>query len=116
LDLLDKLPLKSTRAGNLCHRLLQFYFRQQRQIMGRETIPLSAPVVVQAAIDPELFTWEEMAADVELAGELTRGATIFDQRSPREWSINMDVATACNDPEAIQQQVLRSLKHAGQVT
>jgi purine nucleosidase len=34
-----------------------------------------------------------MAGDVETVGELTRGVTVFDQRDPRQWRSNMEVAT-----------------------
>ncbi len=115
LDLIEKLPIRSSRAGSLVHRLLQFAFRQHHQLLGRETIPLYDPIALLAVTDPEIFTWQEMAADVETKGRLTRGATIFDRRTPREWTYNMEVAQSI-DTDVAHQQIVRQLRFAGQMT
>ncbi len=115
LDLIEKLPLKSTRAGGFLHRVLPFAFRKHHQLLGREAIPLYDPVALLAVTEPELFTWQEMAADVETTGRLTRGTTVFDRRSPREWSFNMEVAQSV-DADVALQQVVRQLRFAGQLT
>jgi inosine-uridine nucleoside N-ribohydrolase len=48
---------------------------------------------------------------VELSGELTRGATVFDRRRLREWRTNLAVATKV-DVAAVQDCILRGLATA----
>ena len=72
-------------------------------------------VALQYCLNPELFQTEEMAGDVETHGQLTRGATVFDQREHREWRNNMDVALGV-DHAAIVDCIVRGLKFAGQNT
>lgn len=115
LQLIDDLPPRYSRAGDLLHRLLPFAFRAQHQKMGREVIPLYDPVALIAAIEPDLFEWQEMAGDVEVAGELTRGQTVFDRRNQSSWQYNMEVATAVEKAE-LKNQVVRGLRYAGQQT
>jgi inosine-uridine nucleoside N-ribohydrolase len=115
VELLEQLPSKLSRVGGLLHKLIPFAFRTAHQHLGRELIPLYDPTALLAVLEPELFTWEEMAGKVETVGELTRGATIFDHRFRREWPLNMEVATAVDAREAVE-AVIRGLRYAGQVT
>lgn len=115
LETVDDLPAKYTRAGALLHKMLPFAFRANHQRMGRELIPLHDAVAVFAALEPDLFTWEEMAADVETQGAITRGATIFDRRQRRSWQCNMEVAMGV-DPQELKSQIMRGLRYAGQQT
>ena len=61
--------------------------------------------------EPMLFEWEEMAGDVEVGGELSRGTTIFDRRSPRQWRQNMEVAISI-DKSAAYDAFYNCLKYA----
>ena len=115
VQLLDEIPAKYTRAGDLLHRVLPFSFRTAHEHLGRELIPLYDPTALLAVLEPDLFTWRDMAGKVETRGELTRGATIFDQRVPRAWSENMEVATGVDRKEA-RAAIIRSLRYAGQQT
>lgn len=115
LETVDDLPPKYTRAGTLLHKLLTFAFRTQHQRLGRELIPLHDPVALFAALEPELFTWEEMAGDVETQGVITRGATVFDRRQRRGWQYNMEVALNA-DLQEVKSQIMRGLRYAGQQT
>jgi purine nucleosidase len=54
-----------------------------------------------------------MAGRVETTGELTRGMTIFDQRSQRQWRKNIEVAINL-DVEAARDSFYNSLRFAGQ--
>jgi inosine-uridine nucleoside N-ribohydrolase len=72
---------------------------------------LHDPVAIVAALNPELFTTERLAGDVETQGELTLGATIFDRRNAPEWRANMDVATGV-DTAAVIDAVMRGLHQA----
>jgi inosine-uridine nucleoside N-ribohydrolase len=108
LDLLEALPSKHSRAGSLLHRWLPFAFRTRHQRLGSESLPLYDPVALVAAIEPDLFRWETMAGDVEINGELTRGATIFDRRARPQWRSNMDVAISLHE-ERVRREIFDSL-------
>ncbi len=110
-DLLDQLPAESTRAGAFLRKILPFAFRSHRQLFGLEGILLHDAVAVVAAGNPELFTTERLAGDVETHGELTLGATVFDRRPAPEWRANMDVAAGI-DTAGVIDAVMRSLHQA----
>jgi purine nucleosidase len=114
-DLVDKLPSATTRAGSLLRKIVPFLYRAFRQELGREGILLHDAVGILATLQPELFETEDLAGDVEVAGDLTCGATIFDRRSRPEWRNNMEVATAIDEATATD-CILRGLKFAGQCT
>lgn len=113
VELLDQIPNRSTRAGSLLERLMPFAFRAAHQELGRELIPLYDPTAVMAVLEPDLFTWENMAGKVEIQGELTRGMTVFDQRLRRRWPLNMEVAVEV-DTNEVTAAIVRSLRYAGQ--
>ena len=113
VQLLEEIPAKYTKAGGLLHKILPFAFRRAHQHLGRELIPLYDATAMLAVLEPELFTWQDMAGKVETRGELTRGVTVFDRRIPRDWQVNMEVATDI-DRNVARSMILRSLKYAGQ--
>jgi len=112
LDFVEELPSEETRAGVLLHRVLPFAFRAFHQRLGMESIFLHDVVGLLAAVQPELFQAEEMAGDVEVQGELTTGATIFDRRRNGEWRSNMEVAVSVN-ASAVLDCLIRGLRYAG---
>ena len=111
-DLLDQLPGEESRAGRFLRRVLPFLFRSNRQELGYESIRLNDAVALVAALHPELFEVELAAADIELSGELTTGATVFDRRRLREWRTNIAVATKV-DVAAVRDCILRGIALAG---
>lgn len=113
VELFDLLPDKFTRAGSLLHKIVPYSFRVAHQRLGREVIPLYDPTALIAVLEPELFTWQEMAGDVETRGELTRGMTIFDRRMRPEWMPNLEVARTA-DRDTVRSSIVRSLRYAGQ--
>ncbi len=115
VGLLDAIPKKFTRAGDLLHRILPFAFRAAHERLGRESITLYDPTALLAVLEPDLFKWREMAGDVEVQGELTRGATIFDRRHRQHWQFNMEVAIEVDAAEATE-RIVRGLRYAGQQT
>ncbi|MEM1225051.1 MAG: nucleoside hydrolase [Planctomycetota bacterium] len=115
VDLIEKLPSTATRAGKLLRRLLPYIFRANHQRRGREVIPLADAVAVAAVLEADLFTWDEMAGDVEVAGTLTRGMTVFDRRLRPEWNVNMEVALQAS-PTEVRDVIVRGLRYAGQKT
>lgn len=115
LGLMDELPSESTRAGLLFRRLFPFAFRAHHENLGQESICLPEAVAVVAALHPELFETIEMAGDVEVEGELTTGATIFDRRPKAVWRANMEVAIDI-DAAAVNDAIVRGLQRAGNST
>jgi purine nucleosidase len=112
LDLMSELPGETTRAGAFLRRILPYAFRAFRQNLGLEGIHLHDAVAVMAAIHPELFETQEMSGDVEVRGELTTGATVFDRRRMQGWQANMEVAVGI-DVAAVTDGILRGLRDAG---
>ncbi len=108
-DLLDQLPSDSTRVGMFLRQMISHSFRAHRQVLGIEGIYLHGAVALVAATNPELFeTEEEAAVDVEIEGELTTGATVFDRRQVREWRPNTDLAVSMN-VAGVRDVILRGL-------
>ncbi len=91
-ELVEKLPPRYTKSGALLHELVPHYFRTTRQFLGHETVSFQAVTAMLALIDPTIMEYEERAADVETAGELARGSLVFDQRDPKQWRNNLEVA------------------------
>ncbi|OYP34440.1 nucleoside hydrolase [Rhodopirellula sp. MGV] len=115
VDLLEQLPAKYTRAGNLLGQMLPHAFRMSHQRLGRELLPLIDATTIAAVLEPELFEWTEMAGKVETQGVHTCGMSVFDRRLRPEWQTNMEVALKA-DVDGVQQLIHRSLKYAGQQT
>jgi len=107
-DLFNRLPDESTRVGGFLRKILPPAFRAYRQQFGLEGIRVHDSVALTAALLPTLFTTEEMAGDVEVAGELTVGATVFDRRRVPAWRPNMDVAVDM-DAEGVIRHIIRAL-------
>ncbi len=112
-ELVEQLPATYSRVGEVLHKIIPHLCRSNRQMLGRETISLPAVLGLFALVEPMLFEWEETAADVEPAGELTRGMTVFDMRQPRVWRANMEIAVGV-DEASLRDAFLNALKFAGQ--
>ena len=67
-----------------------------------------------ALLQPDLFTTRRAAVDVEIAGELTTGATVFDRRSRPQWTGTLDVAVDVNETGAYD-ALLTGLERAAAV-
>lgn len=107
-DLLDQLPDESTPIGSLLRRILPYSFRAHRQHFGLEGMFLHDPVALMALLEPALFETERMAGDVEVQGEITMGATVFDRRPAPQWRPNLDVATSV-DSAGVVAAIIRGL-------
>ncbi len=114
-EMIDELPPENTRIGYFLRQILPFVFRSYRQQLGHESITLNDAVGALAVVEPQLFEFEMLAADVETEGELTRGVTVFDRRRPPEWRPNLEVATGI-DAVAARQYILDQLMVAGNLT
>ena len=115
LDFVKQLPDESTRAGAFLRRVVPFAFRAYRQELGLEGIHLHDAVALVAAVHPELFDSQEMAGDVETAGEITTGTTVFDRRQIPSWRPNMEVAMDV-DVAGVMDCIARGLEAAGRCT
>lgn len=92
-DAFHQLPESQSRLGNFVQELLPFSFRAHHQHLGLEGIGLREIAALAALAQPGFFEFQPMAVDVETAGELTRGMTIFDRRGTHHWQENVNVAT-----------------------
>ncbi len=114
-DLLDKIPRGNTRAGRFLQKILPYSFRSYRLELGYENIWLHDAVAYVAALEPDLFGLELAAGDVELSGELTTGATVFDRRRVRQWRTNIAVVTKV-DVASVRRYLLARLAAAGEAS
>lgn len=112
-EMIDQLPPKSTRVGSMLHEILPHLFRSYRQQLGCETVSLAAILPILLVAEPMLFEFTEMAGEVEIEGEFTSGATVFDRRTPRVWRTNMEVAVSI-DIDAARDAFYNGLKYAAQ--
>jgi purine nucleosidase len=112
-DLLDQLPDEFSPVGGLLRRILPYSFRTHRQLFGLEGTYLHDPVALMALLEANLFETERLAGDVEVQGELTLGATVFDRRLAPQWRPNLDVATSVDTPGVIA-AIMRGLKQAAE--
>lgn len=115
LDFFEQLPAETTRAGKLLRKIVPFAFRAYRRELGLERLHIHDAVAVAAAVHPELFTTTELSGDVEISGDLTLGATVFDRRPNCRTRGDMEVALE-TDTNAVADCVVRSLSEAGRQT
>jgi len=113
-DLFNQLPDESTRVGRFLHTILPPAFRNYRQQFGLEGIHVHDTVALCSLVRPELFTTSEMAGDVETAGELTTGMTIFDRRRVPSWRHNMEVVVDMQTEAVIEAIIAGLRRSAGQ--
>lgn len=91
-ELLDRVKSGDSRTSKLLASILPGYFHTQRQLFGYESARLGAVAAVLAVANPNLFSTDSMSVDVETAGELTHGVTVFDRRPTRTPQPNAEVA------------------------
>lgn len=77
-DVLDRLRALGSDVAEVCVDLLTFYGDRYRQLRGFQGPPLHDPVAVAAVIDPDVVATASVPLAIELRGEHTRGATVFD--------------------------------------
>jgi purine nucleosidase len=96
-DAADPMALTRSVASNPIVRFLadalRFYFEFHRAYDGFYGAFIHDPLVVAAALDPELTESEPLYVDVETRGELTTGMTIADRRGLTGQAPNLDVAS-----------------------
>jgi inosine-uridine nucleoside N-ribohydrolase len=111
-ELVEALPGRYTKIGSILHETIPYLFRTTRQNLGMESVSFQALLPILMLVDPTIFEFEPMAGNVEIGGDLTRGATIFDRRTPQQWRTNMEVAVSL-DVDAAKDIFYHLLKYAG---
>ncbi|MDR2170979.1 MAG: nucleoside hydrolase [Planctomycetaceae bacterium] len=109
LDDLDKLCGVENEVGQFYRGMLLPVFRRYRQFYGMEGIYINDLITYLIATQPKYAETEEMPCDIETAGNITRGVTVFDRRQKPEWQKNIEVVTTLNDAELIIQDVIALL-------
>lgn len=75
---IDSLRALGTDVGNAAAGMLDFYERFDMERYGQNGGPLHDPCVIAYLIEPELFGGRLCHVDIEIASELTMGATMVD--------------------------------------
>lgn len=112
-ELVEQLPPTYTKVGHVLQQIVPHLFRSTRTHLGQENVSFNAVLPILMLVEPMLFQWEEMAGDIEISGELTRGMTVFDRRETRQFRTNMEVAVGI-DEVAAKDAFLNALKFASQ--
>jgi inosine-uridine nucleoside N-ribohydrolase len=107
---LGQLPGEQTRTGRLLTSILPPAFRAHRQHLGLEGLYLDDAVAVVAATDPQLFEMTPLHGDVETAGELALGATVFDRRQVPDRPPNMEVAVEI-ETQSVIDRIMKGLRN-----
>lgn len=109
--LLAEMPNEAP-ARQLLTDMTRWYFEFSRQQRGIDGCYLHDPLVIGAAIDPQLITVQHYPCDVETEGDLTDGMLVVDTRaSAVEDSSNVKVATAVDAERFLTlfEQTLRAM-------
>ena len=107
-DALEFVRSRDSRTAMFLREILPGFFRAYRQRVGMEGVCLHDVAAVIAAGYPALTSATPLHCDIETAGELTHGATVFDRRPIPENSPNVRVITSI-DAEAARDILLRVL-------
>lgn len=108
VGVIEQLPDRSNGLGRLLHEILPNAFLAYRQQLGVEAIMIPEVTGVIAAVHPEIFSTQRMFGDVETAGSITHGATVFDRRRHTQEQPNLDVVVEI-DAQAAIDSALRTL-------
>lgn len=101
-ELVDQLPDRTSPVGAVLHELIPYLLRTTRQQLGHESVSFQAILPILMLLDSTLMKSEGMAGDVEVTGDLTLGATVFDRRDPRCWRDNLEVACHIDVDKAVE--------------
>jgi inosine-uridine nucleoside N-ribohydrolase len=107
--------MSSVGESPLCRFLqtvLPFAFRAHHEVLGVEGIRLNELAALAALAQPRLVSSKSMTIDVETAGHLTRGMTVFDRRAKSVQSPNIDVVLEV-DAQGVLDYLQRTVRNAG---
>lgn len=108
-DLLEFVRGHNSRTCQLLAELLPGFYQAYRQRFGVEGVKLHGLAAVIAAAHPRTVECQALHGEVETAGELTHGVTVFDRRDSPDGEPNVDVVTSI-DAVAARDAVFRALE------
>ena len=100
-DYLHRLPDESSRTGRVLQSIMPAAYRAYRQKLGVEGIFLPEAIAVVATLHPELITTVRSSCEIEVTGQLTYGAAVFDRRGNSPTQPNVDVVVDIDSVGAI---------------
>jgi purine nucleosidase len=80
-DWLDRLAAAESDTAGFAARILDFYVKAYTPTLRQRGCVIHDALAAMIAVDPSLAEYQERAVRIELRGELTRGATVWDARS-----------------------------------
>jgi inosine-uridine nucleoside N-ribohydrolase len=118
LKQLEKFDARTGQAWSFVADLLKSAFRGQRRRFGEEGVRIHELAAIAAISEPKLFEMRRWHVDVELQGEITRGATVFDRRrrmdTSESWEFGTPVHVATEvDAQGVIDYAMRVLGDAG---
>lgn len=102
----------NTGPARFVGQLLDFFAASYRDTQGFEHPPVHDPCAVALVIDPTIMTVVQVPIDIELTGELTRGMTVADFRSPAPQNCTTFAATAL-DADRFWALIIDALERIG---
>lgn len=81
---IDALARRKTLLHDYLWAVLQPYRSYYRAVFGSEVCPVHDPLAVLLPLAPQVFKLIRAEVSIELRGEVTRGATVFDLRPEAE--------------------------------
>jgi purine nucleosidase len=111
-EVIAELEGMGTRLGQVCAGLMTFFAGAYRREFGFADPPLHDPVAVARVIDPAIVPTVAAPVAVELAGTLTRGATVVDLHRRTGAEPNAEVAVGL-EGEAFWRLLLTAVRRLG---
>jgi purine nucleosidase len=110
-DWLDRLAAAATPPAQLATAILPFLTAAYEPTLGYRGCVLHDALAAMLAVDPSLTTYAERPVHVELAGQHTRGATLWDRRADTTRPARPAVRVAITpDAPAFRDRLLASLQ------
>jgi purine nucleosidase len=107
---LDRLAAGDTASAQLATQVLAFYVNAYRPFLDARGAVIHDALAAMLAVDPSLAEYVERPVRVELRGEHTRGATLWDGRRATDQDARPSVKVAVRtDVPAFQERLLTSL-------
>jgi len=107
---LDRLAAGEGDVARFASRILEFYVEAYRRSLGVRGAVIHDALAAMLALDPSLGEYAERPVRVELRGDRTRGATLWDRRLYADEGDRPPVKVAVRaDAAAFQERLLASL-------
>lgn len=106
-DLLD-MPADCSPACHFLRQVVPFGISASANAYGIEGFHLKDVLGIVAVSRPDALRTRPMHLDIEVAGELTRGMSVYDQRSWKSPTHNVDMASEV-DPQVVRQYIKQVL-------